>query len=694
MLWTEDRSKTVRQAKGGFLSGFLSVVAGIFAFLFRGVKALFGLVFSLIARSKVAIAVTVIVVVALVGGIVDNAVNGDRIYSGVKVGEVDLGGKTTEEAQMLIEDAYAPDLTGVTVYIFANDDASKDLENSLRVTEDALSNEQLSLGEVRSHRLVWQTNATSLLATLDSTGLADDAYAAGRADGGPLRRLGALLFGYGIEPRASYDKKAFEALANDIDQSIGNPRVNYGISVAEGVATVTGGHDGYMLDRAAFQSELDHAFFNPEGTGPEEGQDAQGDGSAQASSAGPTGPYGTFVAHVEYAPLQITQDIAQQTCDKVNGAIGYGALFESEGATWSANGNDLGNWVGTAVEPAGGSWVLRPYLDYDKAKGIVLSHMKADYDGADVKVEFTIEDGKPFVNLETPGTIPLSEDAIKALSDYLFAEGSQVTAQPKVTVASVPIPDKLSFDEALGYGVITNISEYTTEYTTSASARNNNIHLAADLLNDSIIGGDGGTWSFNGIAGNCDEEAGFQGAGSIVDGEIVDEIGGGICQVATTVFNAVYEAGFPVEERHNHSLYIASYPEGRDAAVSWPDLDLEWENDSMSDVLLVMSYTDSTVTATLYGIDPEYQVGTEVGDWKEGEKFKTRTVEDDTLPVGMSYIKTPGVDGSVISVVRTVKDRDGNVLHEDLFLSQYDPKDEIKVVGPDTAETDQEAAAG
>ena len=53
--------------------------------------------------------------------------------------------------------------------------------------------------------------------------------------------------------------------------------------------------------------------------------------------------------------------------------------------------------------------------------------------------------------------------------------------------------------------------------------------------------------------------------------------------VATTVFNAVYEAGYPIERRNNHSLYIASYPEGRDAAIAYPDIDLVWRNDTESE---------------------------------------------------------------------------------------------------------------
>ena len=91
--------------------------------------------------------------------------------------------------------------------------------------------------------------------------------------------------------------------------------------------------------------------------------------------------------------------------------------------------------------------------------------------------------------------------------------------------------------------------------------------------------------------------------------------------MATTVFNAVYEAGYPVTERRNHSLYISSYPTGRDAAIAYPDLDLTWVNDGTSDVLMRSRYTDSSLTVTLYGIDPGYVVSTQTGDWETGEPF-------------------------------------------------------------------------
>ena len=85
---------------------------------------------------------------------------------------------------------------------------------------------------------------------------------------------------------------------------------------------------------------------------------------------------------------------------------------------------------------------------------------------------------------------------------------------------------------------------------------------------------------FNGTTGERTAEKGFEEAPVIINGELQTGLGGGICQVSTTVFNAVYEAGLQIDERTNHSFYISHYPLGRDATVNYPDLDLKFTNDT------------------------------------------------------------------------------------------------------------------
>jgi vancomycin resistance protein YoaR len=611
-------------------------------------------------RSSRAFAVTAIVVLFLVAaGVVDAGINHDKIYANVSIGEVDVSGMTQEEAAQALEDTYGSRITGTKIYIYADQD-TMDQVNAGKKFVDIESNETVSTEQAAAERKRWKTSASTLQVRMEYANLAHQAYEVGRSDGSIFGRLYALFFGRHLDASVSMNDSAVGKLADSINKTLGNPRKNYGIKVTDGKATVTKGHDGNEIDEAWLRSQLSQRFTDS-------------DNSKESNS---------FVAEINYAPLQVTEEMAQQVADEVNTAIAPGATFNFEDSSWTASASDIGKWITTGVEQSGDSYSLEVHLDTDKARTAVLKHIKPQFTSDDVKVEFQKDDqGNVTVHTSATGDMPKVSDAISTLEDDLFGEGADHSQTPTVQVESTPIPESLSVDEALDYGIISVVSSYETEYTANADERNHNIHLAADLINNSIIKADGGKWSFNGTTGECNEEKGFEGAGTIVAGETVDEVGGGICQVATTVFNCVYEGGYEVVTRHNHSLYIASYPDGRDAAVSWPDLDLVWKNDSNSDLLMRTSHTSTTVTVELLGVDPDRTVTTSVGKWKSGEKYSKVTETDSSLPKGYKYIKQYGSDGKSISVVRTVKDADGKVIHQDTFTSVYDAMDEITVKG-------------
>ncbi|MDR2587243.1 MAG: VanW family protein, partial [Coriobacteriales bacterium] len=211
-------------------------------------------------------------------------------------------------------------------------------------------------------------------------------------------------------------------------------------------------------------------------------------------------------------------------------------------------------------------------------------------------------------------------------------------------------------------------------------AKVTNIQLAADLINNSFVE-PGGVWSFNDTTGECNAEKGFQQAKAIVEGEYVDEIGGGICQVATTIFNAVFDSGLPIAERVNHGFYLVAYPAGRDAAVSWRWPDLKFENDTGNWILITMSYTDSTVTCTLWGTNPGYRVETEDTGFTDRTDFETKEIENPELAKGEKHVKQEGVRGRTIVVTRYVYNSAGELLRKASFRSVYEPEKEIIEVG-------------
>jgi vancomycin resistance protein YoaR len=122
------------------------------------------------------------------------------------------------------------------------------------------------------------------------------------------------------------------------------------------------------------------------------------------------------------------------------------------------------------------------------------------------------------------------------------------------------------------------VASYTTNFNSGVVGRTKNIELSAEAINNVIIG-KGDSFSFNTTVGPSDAAHGYQPAPEIVNGKLVDGIGGGICQTSSTLFNAVDKLiGVSYVEKHHHSLNVGYVPKGRDATVSYGGLDFRFEN--------------------------------------------------------------------------------------------------------------------
>ncbi|MEH7106727.1 VanW family protein [Bacillus sp. JJ1764] len=129
------------------------------------------------------------------------------------------------------------------------------------------------------------------------------------------------------------------------------------------------------------------------------------------------------------------------------------------------------------------------------------------------------------------------------------------------------------------------IGRYVTSFNPSNKNRTNNIKLAADAINNYVVF-PGETFSFNKVVGKRTKEKGYQRAKVIVRGEYSEDIGGGICQVSSTLFNAVDNAGLEITQRFSHSRHVPYIPPGRDATVSWYGPDFEFKNNYNQPILI------------------------------------------------------------------------------------------------------------
>ena len=144
------------------------------------------------------------------------------------------------------------------------------------------------------------------------------------------------------------------------------------------------------------------------------------------------------------------------------------------------------------------------------------------------------------------------------------------------------------------------ISSYTTT-TTSNSNRNTNVRLSAEAINGVTVN-PGETFSFNRTTGQRTVEKGYQEAAAIAGGQSVPEVGGGVCQTSSTLFNAVARANLQIVDRSPHAWPSNYVEKGMDATVNWPDLDFKFKNNTDWPIFIVAYYSNRKVTVELYGM--------------------------------------------------------------------------------------------
>jgi vancomycin resistance protein YoaR len=218
-------------------------------------------------------------------------------------------------------------------------------------------------------------------------------------------------------------------------------------------------------------------------------------------------------------------------------------------------------------------------------------------------------------------------------------------------------------------GITGVVGSYTTTYG-GTPGRLHNVQLVAQLIDGALVA-PGATFSFNGTTGERNADKGFQEAPVIINGELQNGLGGGVCQVSTTVFNAAYEAGLQIDQRTNHELYISHYPTGRDATVNYPDLDLKFTNDTRHWLLLRTFVGSGSLTVNLYGTPQDRRVESETGDLVVTGAVPVKRVDDPTLLKGKSELEITGSPPRRTSVHRRVYLGNGTLLHDDTWGSTY-----------------------
>lgn len=221
---------------------------------------------------------------------------------------------------------------------------------------------------------------------------------------------------------------------------------------------------------------------------------------------------------------------------------------------------------------------LVPGVDLEQLEALLGEHIGDN--GKPVDATVRLVDGTPQV---VPGKPGITYDAAQLRTRFLGMVTGTGKARTATIAAKADEPD-FTTAHAKALKIVEEVSEFTTRWP-HAEYRNVNIGRAAELINGTVLK-PGETFSLNGIVGERTAANGFTKGYIILDGILVQDFGGGVSQIATTTFNAMFFAGLEDVQHKPHSFFIDRYPEGREATVAWPSLDMSFRNNTPYGVLV------------------------------------------------------------------------------------------------------------
>ena len=293
-------------------------------------------------------------------------------------------------------------------------------------------------------------------------------------------------------------------------------------------------------------------------------------------------------------PAALTDDDAQVYADELNERIAGGVTVSISGEKSNLPASVLG--PATTVSWRNDDWDVS--VNYDRIDA-ELARMFPDVGQEGGEASFTVQEGETD---DDPSTVVIVPGAPRTIccnaASVRRIEQALTTDLEVATLLFKNVDGERGTEWAKSLGIDELVGSFTTFYTAGQN-RVVNIRRIAELTQGFILE-PGETFSLNEYVGRRTTENGFVPAGTIVNGHLVDSVGGGISQFATTIFNASFFAGLEFESYQSHSIYFSRYPYGREATISWPAPALEITNPSPYAVLIWPTSTATSVSVDLY----------------------------------------------------------------------------------------------
>jgi vancomycin resistance protein YoaR len=472
---------------------------------------------------------------------------------------------------------------------------------------------------VTSGDISYETTAGELGLSLDSDATAEAALDAGRSSSlftRPVHWLGSFFSPHEVDLSYSVAEsqvfvKVFELQAGDI-VGAQNPTIELG----EAGWVAVPGTPGEGVDPEQIAADLPAAA--------EAGDDGEADS-----------PITIEAERVALAP-QFTDEEAQDLADEANAMTAEGLTLTAGDSSVQVGPEQLRTWIAPSTDDGALELVIRPDVVNE-----AVPELFSDLSAEPVNASFDLQGGTPVITPARNGVRCCGESSPELVWEALDAGEGTVeleveTIEPALTTEAAEalgINEPVGGNNAWRSGSPTTAGPGFTTYHAPGQPRVTNIQRMADMVRGAVIL-PGETFSINEHVGPRTPAKGFVPAGAIRDGEHVDEVGGGVSQFATTLFNAAYFAGLDIPVSQAHSEYFDRYPRGREATMGHPAPDLQITNNTPHGVMIWTSYTADSITVTMYSTPYATAEQTDISESTSGNCKVVTTTRTRTFPDG------------------------------------------------------------
>jgi vancomycin resistance protein YoaR len=405
---------------------------------------------------------------------------------------------------------------------------------------------------------------------------------------------------------------------------------------------------------AAKPAAVTFSGLTPKPTYPEAGKVLDIAGAAEAVRNGWLRT-GTIAAPAtERAPLTTAADVDRLMAELARPAVAAPVIVVTPKGKLTIRPNAIAKSLVIKADEDG---KITPRVDEKKLRSAIADDLAAiEVEPHDATVRRS--NGESKIVASTGGTLV---DTAKLSHDLL---GVLPKAAPRSVSASMTIvAAKTTASDLANLGIVEQVSSFTTHFTGGQDRNRNIIQVAKEV--DGAILEPGQTFSLNGYTGPRGYAEGYVDAPVLINGRLVNAVGGGISQFTTTLFNAMYYAGLEDVYHQPHSYYFSRYPSVIESTIFYPSLDMKFRNDSPHGVLIDTSYTDDSITVSMWSTK-RYHVSTEWGPKRDITYPTTKHLADQP-----GCIATKGIDGFTQDAWR-IFEQDGQVIRREKFSHRYE----------------------